>query len=63
MSTNLPPSAAGTNKKSDLGRISDVYKPDMNTPEIKSRFPLADRFLNMINCCRPVKDPVGTMLD
>lgn len=64
MNSNLPPSAADANKKSrDASKITDIYKPDMNVPEIKSRFPLADRFLNMINCCKPLKDPVGTMLD
>ena len=64
MSSNLPPSAADANKKQrEIGKISDSNRPDMNTPEIKSRFPLLDRFLNMVNCCKPIKDPVGTMLD
>lgn len=64
MSGNLPPSAAETNKKQrQIGKITDIDKPDMDIPQIKSRFPLIDRFLNIINCCKPNKDPVSTMLD
>jgi len=64
MNSTLPPSAADSSKKQrEVGRISDAYKPDMNAPYIKSRFPLVDRIVNLINCCKPVKDPVGTMLD
>jgi hypothetical protein len=59
MTSNLPP----REQKKELNKISDVDRLDMAKPEIKSRFPLVDRFLNIINCCKPVKDPVGTMLD
>jgi hypothetical protein len=59
MSTNLPP----REQKKDLTKISDFERLDMEKPDIKSRFPLADRFMNIINCCKPVKDSIGTMLD
>jgi hypothetical protein len=63
MSHNLPPSGDVQRKTTEMGKISDFYRPDMTKPEIKSKFPLADRFMNIINCCKPPKDPVGTMLD
>jgi len=59
MSTNLPP----REQIKELTKISDVERLNMEKPEIKSRFPIFDRFVNVINCCKPVKDPVGTMLD
>lgn len=59
MTSSLPP----REQKKELKKISEIERFDMNKPEIKSRFPLLDRFVNLINCCKPIKDPIGTMLE
>ncbi len=59
MTSSLPP----REQKKELNKISDIDRLDMEKPEIESRFPIFDRFINIINCCKPVKDPVATMLE
>jgi hypothetical protein len=63
MTTALPPSGTGTKKPTELNKINEADPLVMTKPEIKSKFPLADRFINFINCCKPPKDPIGTMLE